>query len=225
MPVLDRSHVDSLPLAIDDRHRDLPKGLAFRLRGAVGAAVVIAGASIVFWSFDPVPRSGSWSDIALDAMAWAMFLAGAIIRFWATLYIGGRKGRSLVTVGPYSLCRHPLYVGTFLIALSVAPFAHSVTFGVLVALGIAYYAYGTVAAEETSLRQIWGERFDAYCRDVPAFWPRLRNWRSPTSIEVNLQALAREARRASRWAWLPIAADIIAHVQLHPWCPAILHLP
>jgi protein-S-isoprenylcysteine O-methyltransferase Ste14 len=45
---------------------------------------------------------------------------GATLRLWSTLYIGGRKRVVLVSDGPYSLCRNPLYVGTFLIALSNA---------------------------------------------------------------------------------------------------------
>ncbi len=37
-----------------------------------------------------------------------LFLAGAAFRFWATLYLGGRKDAVVVDTGPYSLCRHPL---------------------------------------------------------------------------------------------------------------------
>lgn len=35
-------------------------------------------------------------------------------RLWCALYISGRKNNTLVTSGPYSLCRHPLYVCNFL---------------------------------------------------------------------------------------------------------------
>lgn len=31
-------------------------------------------------------------------------------RFWAILYIGGRKNAAVTQDGPYSICRHPLYL-------------------------------------------------------------------------------------------------------------------
>lgn len=40
-------------------------------------------------------------------------------RCWCTLYIGGRKGETLVSVGPYSLCRNPLYFFSFVGAAGV----------------------------------------------------------------------------------------------------------
>lgn len=35
---------------------------------------------------------------------------GAVLgRFWAILYIGAMKNRTVMDEGPYSVCRHPLY--------------------------------------------------------------------------------------------------------------------
>ncbi|HEX4131934.1 MAG TPA: isoprenylcysteine carboxylmethyltransferase family protein [Pirellulales bacterium] len=200
-------------------------GVAFRFRGAVGGVVVAAGLVAVFCSANPIPRHGTWGDVALDATAWALFLAGTMLRFWATLYVGGRKARSLVVTGPYSMMRHPLYVGTFLIAASAPVFTHSVTFGVLVALGIAFYVRGTVVAEERQLRQLWGARFDDYRRAVPAFWPRLSRFTAGDSIEVNIRSLGLECRRAMWWVWLPVLYDIVSHVRLQPWWPTPFTLP
>jgi len=45
-----------------------------------------------------------------------LFFAGTLLagvavtgRAWSLMYISGKKNASLVTVGPYSLCRNPLY--------------------------------------------------------------------------------------------------------------------
>ncbi|MEC8795319.1 MAG: methyltransferase, partial [Pseudomonadota bacterium] len=37
-------------------------------------------------------------------------IAGVLGRFWAVLYIGGRKNNMVMQDGPYSVCRHPLYL-------------------------------------------------------------------------------------------------------------------
>ena len=51
----------------------------------------------------PFGLEGTWLDIGFEVVAWALFVCGARIRFWATLYMGGRKRKALVTDGPYSL--------------------------------------------------------------------------------------------------------------------------
>src|SRR5207244_985679 len=63
------------------------------------------------------PRDiADWRDplVMLGLVLWAVGLA---VRSWAASVI--RKGKALATTGPYSLCRHPLYVGSFLIMLGV----------------------------------------------------------------------------------------------------------
>ena len=201
------------------------KPRAFKMRGTVGAVLTVAGSLLVLATINPVPRSGSWWDVIFDSLAWLVFLAGGVVRFWATLYIGGHKNHALVDIGPYSLCRHPLYVGTFLIAGSVALFLHSLTFGALTHAAVVYYMRYTVPAEEARLQILLGSPFDDYRRRVPRYWPRWSNYCSPATIDVCTAGLAREWRRALRWLWLPVLGEVLTHVQMQPWWPNVLNLP
>src|SRR5262249_52734718 len=63
----------------------------------------------------PRIEPGSWADIAFHAGGWICFITAVSIRLWATLYLGGRKGRTVICDGPYSVVRNPLYIGTFLV--------------------------------------------------------------------------------------------------------------
>src|SRR5262245_36841884 len=83
----------------------------FRWRGMLGGLVLVPAGVIALFS-PPIVPENSLAHLALQTLAWLTFAAGAGARFWATLYIGGRKERELVTDGPYSLCRHPLYLGS-----------------------------------------------------------------------------------------------------------------
>lgn len=76
------------------------------------------------FSAEHLPHS-ALRAMGFELAGWLLFLAGAFYRWWATLYIGGRKSKSLVCDGPYSTCRHALYFGTFLMVLAIAVFAES----------------------------------------------------------------------------------------------------
>ena len=95
---------------------------------------------------------------------------------------GGRDRRvyakDLVTGGLYSHTRNPMYVGNVLILIGLCVASNSWT---CVALVIPFYAFvcaAIVAAEERYLRGRFGADFDAYCRDVPRWLPRLSGIRS-----------------------------------------------
>ena len=82
----------------------------------------------------------------------------------------------LVVGGLYRWVRNPMYlaVGAIIIGQAVA-FA---SVGVLVWFGpfaVAVVSF-VMAYEEPTLRRTYGPSYDAYCRAVPAWLPRLRPW-------------------------------------------------
>lgn len=87
-------------------------------------------------------------------------LAGEGIRIWAAGHL--EKGREVTRSGPYRAVRHPLYVGSVVIAGGVALAARNL----LVAIVIALYMGVTIAAaiwtEEAALRQAFGSTYDDY---------------------------------------------------------------
>lgn len=197
---------------------------AFRSRGLVGGLLVAIFGAFVVLSGPALPEA-AWRQIAFETLGWAVFVSGAALRFWATLYIGGRKRLTVVCDGPYSLCRNPLYVGTFLIALSAALMLQSLTFAVGILLGAIFYAWATVPAEERYLSETLGEPYLRYCQRTPRFWPRLSGFHTPATVEVSVKALRNEFRRAIRWIWLPAIMEVLCRLRLESWWPHWLNLP
>jgi len=195
----------------------------FRWRGPVGVFILGPAAAISLFSV-PLANDDAWLHVAIQAVAWMMFLAGASLRFWATLYVGGRKERELVTDGPFSLCRNPLYVGSLLLGVSAALFLESPVFLVAVLAVATVYMAATVPVEEGVLRTIHGEQYDAYCRRVPRYWPRELKVYSPASISVDVHRLWLECARAARWIWLPILGAAFTHLRAVGWWPKIFPL-
>lgn len=99
--------------------------------------------------------------------------AGAFLFLWAL-----RAGRSLgpsaantpatalVTVGPFALVRHPMYLGFLLLLWATGLLAVS---GLLLLPATGLYLLGTelrIAEEETGLAERFGEHHKAYCQAV-----------------------------------------------------------
>jgi protein-S-isoprenylcysteine O-methyltransferase Ste14 len=197
---------------------------AARSRSWIAIVLLVPiGVAVVFSA--PRAMEGSWGDFWFDIAGWLFFLAGAILRWWSTLYIGGRKTTALVTEGPYSLCRNPIYLGTFLMCLSVAAYLESFSFAVGLLLVSWFYLSTTVPVEERRLQKFYGEAFTKYCQEVPRFLPRLTGFRSSSTIEVQMSGLISEGLRTIRWMWLPLICVLVEQLRSQSNWPHLFRLP
>ena len=127
---------------------------------------------------DPDPFPNLWIAVVVGAL---IALLGQLIRIGTIglrYVVRGGRGRrvyadDLVTEGIYAHTRNPMYVGNLLIAAGLAIASNSwITIAIAIPLGLFMYA-SIIAAEESYLRSRFGAAFDAYCRDVPRWFPRL----------------------------------------------------
>lgn len=172
----------------------------------------------------PFLQNGSLGVILLDYLGWLMFIGGLSLRFWATRFIGGRKSCEVISYGPYSLTRNPLYVGTFLMILSLACFLKSPSFAVATVIVIAYYDLAVVPLEERFLRQTFGAAYTTYCEGVPRWLPRVGTIYSPP-VELIQHPMQNEARRAVWWFLLPLLAEIHTYIRALPEWPRWFNWP
>ena len=179
-------------------------------------------ASLLSW---PMVRDNSLLQYSFTVVAWVTFVTGVAFRWWATLHVAGRKGDCVVSSGPYSICRNPLYLGTFLITLAIAFYLQSATFAAGMAVTCLFYLGVTVRDEERYLRERFGDTYVRYCEEVPRFLPRLRKPDSPPLIDVSALGLKKEFHRAARYMWVPLLAQGFAHLRLETWWPHWWMLP
>ncbi len=198
----------------------VPKHWAERRRAAIAliilAPFVLAAVFSRPW-LDPTSLGG----LACAVLGWLFFFAGGIFRLWATLHIGGRKGRVVVDDGPYSLTRNPLYLGIFLMTLSVAAFLQSVALALGLVLAACSYLQVTVQSEERRLSAKLGQEFRDYCGRVSRFWPQPSTFQTPELLPVDVRCLAIECRRALRWVWIPLAAEAVMRLRIEAWWPEL----
>jgi protein-S-isoprenylcysteine O-methyltransferase Ste14 len=86
------------------------------------------------------------------------------------------KAASLNTTGPYSVVRHPLYLGNALIAMGLALFPHAWLVPAVVAPLVAGY-YACIAGwEEQYLLAQFGATFDTWAARIPAIIPAFQRY-------------------------------------------------
>jgi len=146
-------------------------------------------------------------------------------RAWCSLYLGGRKGRELMTQGPYSVSRNPLYLFSLVGVVGIGAQSGSLLLGPLLAV-VVYLVFSRVIGEEESLlRRAFGPAFDEYCGRVPRFGPRPSAWRSAERIEISLPALWRTVRDALPFLLALPIFEAIETLQQSGWLPVLIHLP
>jgi len=107
----------------------------------------------------------------LQAVSAVVLAVGVIVWAWSVLLILTKvRAGDLVTTGPYSLVKHPLYTSVALLVLPWLGFLLDTWLGALI--GIALYAASRLfaPAEEADLADRFGPRWDAYCRRVKVPW-------------------------------------------------------
>jgi protein-S-isoprenylcysteine O-methyltransferase Ste14 len=134
--------------------RPLPLTLSPLARGTallLGVLLYFAGLGLVLWA-----------RLTLGKMYFGSSVLGA------PLYADHR----LITDGPFAIVRHPLYLGILLTGLGGVLIYRTWTF-----LFVALHFPGLVLRawrEEQALAAAFGEQWEAYRRQVPAWIPRFR---------------------------------------------------
>jgi len=115
-----------------------------------------------------VARPQAWSF----AVGLILAALGAALRVWASGTL--RKTRRLTTGGPYAWVRHPLYAGSFLLAVGYCFMSGRVE-SFVIGLPIFFLLHhNAVGVEEEILSKLYGEEYRRYCRRVPRYLPRGR---------------------------------------------------
>lgn len=115
--------------------------------------------------------------VLVFGIIWA--LKGAILRTWATAYLGpsivqdkAMHGEGVVAAGPYRYLRNPLYLGTFIhtfaLALLMPPSG-----AVFCIVAVFLFQLRLIAGEESFLTAKLGEPYLAYRAKVPSLIPAI----------------------------------------------------
>jgi len=135
------------------------------------AAILVLLAGALLMLVQPVFEDGQLPHYLIEFAGTVALLSGIAVRLWCALYIGGRKKVTLVTHGPYSLTRNPLYLGTTLCAVGIGLQAGMLSVGIICGLLCWALFWAVVREEEMFMLDRFGTDYAWYCVRTPQFWP------------------------------------------------------
>ncbi|MXY99327.1 isoprenylcysteine carboxylmethyltransferase family protein [Candidatus Poribacteria bacterium] len=158
-------------------------------------------------SFTPIPFIVALLYFAKPAQytifVGTVFIAiGEFLRVWAVGYAGASTrartlgaARDLVTTGPYSYVRNPLYLGNFLLSLGVCLLSNVYWLVAVLIVGYFCQYLPIIALEEAYLLESCGSLYQRYREQVPRFVPKFRPYPEPSDHDFSFARALKSEKR------------------------------
>jgi hypothetical protein len=141
------------------------------------------------------------------------------------MYISGNKRRELVTDGPYSIVRHPLYVFSLIGALGIGLGSENILIPALIIIFYLFYYPFTILAEEKKLTNKFGQAYLDYMERTPRFLPKLSLYKEPQMYPVKASSFVRNFANGMWFIWIFMFMHAIEMLQDSGLLPVYLRIP
>jgi protein-S-isoprenylcysteine O-methyltransferase Ste14 len=146
-------------------------------------------------------------------------------RTWSSLYVGGRKTAEVVTDGPYSVIRNPLYFFSILGAAGTGAQSGSISVA-LASACVGLLVFRIVAKqEERLLLKRHGQLYANYFERVPRFVPNPRLWHDTETLTIRPGRVLMTFADALIFLLSVPLANVCQYLQLKGILPILLSLP
>jgi protein-S-isoprenylcysteine O-methyltransferase Ste14 len=168
---------------------------------------------------------GSGWDRAVSLSGLVLLLVAMGGRLWANVYVLGRKDRVLVTHGPFSVTRNPLYLFSLIGFLGVGLALESLALAAL--LGAVFFIthWPTILVEERRLEAVFGAEYEAYRARVPRFVPALRLPEAAGELTVDMRRFRGCLRDCLAIPLVFVVAELLEWSKLAGTVPVLINLP
>ena len=161
----------------------------------------------------------------VEAVGLAAIVFAIVGRAWCSLYIGGRKKAEIVSRGPYSISRNPLYIFSFFGAFGIGAQSGSLTLAVLFTLASVTVFYLTVRREEAWLGATFGAAYADYKLRTPRFLPDVTRWHDEPELSVRPNFFLTTIRDGLVFLLAIPLFEAVDLAQAQGWLAALVRLP
>ena len=179
----------------------------------VAVVLVFAYAVLV-----PAPAMFSQPAIEfLELLGFVLLSTAALGRLWCLSYISGFKNEVLMTEGPYSVVRNPLYLFNFAGAVGFGLAVENPVLAALLALGFLAFYPGVVRREEARLTERFGDTYARYRERTPRWIPRWSNFHEPETWTI-IPRRFRAGLLSNMWfLWAFLVWEVFEELRLLDW--------
>jgi protein-S-isoprenylcysteine O-methyltransferase Ste14 len=188
----------------------------FRHRIAWSRAAVIFALAYALFVPAPAVIPRSWLDVS-ELLGFALLIVAALGRVWCLSYIAGIKNEVMVTEGPYSVVRNPLYVFNFIGAVGFGFAVENPVLAALLATAFSVFYPSVIRREEEALTQAFGEHFARYCDATPRWFPRWSNFHEPESWNINPRRFRDGLLDAMWFLWAFMLWEVLEEFHILQW--------
>ena len=164
-------------------------------------------------------------DVSFETTGLFLLTICSMGRLWSLVYISGNKRRELITAGPYSIVRNPLYVFSLIGAVGIGLASENLLIlSLMVGFYVAYYPF-TILAEEKKLEDKFGEVYLEYKRRTPRFLPKFSLYHGPQLYTIKANTFVRNFVSGIWFVWIFILLHMIEMAQNNGYLPVYWKIP
>jgi protein-S-isoprenylcysteine O-methyltransferase Ste14 len=185
----------------------------------------LGGAAFCLLAISSAPPALPLVNVVFEVVGTLAIFIAIAGRGWSLFYIGGRKNSELVTAGPYSITRNPLYFFSLLGIAGLGAQTGSLLSMAMLVLA-AYLAFDmAMRGEEAFLAGRYGGVFDDYRSRVPRLWPDFSLWRECEDVPLRSAGAVGSLRDGIVFLGAWITIDLIRLGQDAGLLPVVWTMP
>jgi protein-S-isoprenylcysteine O-methyltransferase Ste14 len=185
------------------------------------AAVILALAVFTTHSFS----QEGLLDISFEVSGLILLTICSMGRLWSLVYLSGNKRIELITDGPYSIVRNPLYFFSLIGAIGIGLVSENILILALIVIFYVVYYPFTVLAEEKKLENTFGQAYLEYKQRTPRFLPKPSLYKGPALYTIKANTFARNFINGMWFIWIFILLHTIEMAQNSGYIPVYWKIP
>jgi len=148
-----------------------------------------------------------------EIIGFMLLVMAAFGRMWCLLFVGGKKNDILMTSGPYSIVRNPLYVFSFLGAVGLGMTVKNPLLALaLAAAFIAYYPF-VVKKEEQKLAILFGDEYREYLSRTPRWFPTFGLYSEPDTMMIHTVYIRNGILSGMWFIWAFLLWELLEYIR------------
>lgn len=145
----------------------------------------------------------------------------ALGRMYATAFLGGKKNQELITYGPFSIVRNPLYFFSLIGITGIGFISNHISLAIILPVVFTLLYIRLIKREETFLRETFGKPYETYTKKVPRLLPRFSLYQAPEQVMMTPRFL-NKAFADAIWWFLPFPLiELVEYLQTSGILPTL----